>query len=117
MRRAACVFGVIICWFSIAFLTSTTAISAEATQIDSLKARTYTIGGTVIGLKNPGTVRIRDTSDNENESVSNDGTFKLPRAVKSGTAYDVTVGATPTGQSCAVQNGSGTVAKSNQSRR
>jgi len=113
MRRAACVFGVIICWFSIAFLTSTTAISAEATQIDSLKARTYTIGGTVIGLKNPGTVRIRDTSDNENESVSNDGTFKLPRAVKSGTAYDVTVGATPTGQSCAVQNGSGTVAKSN----
>lgn len=122
MRRAAFLFGVAIRWFSISFLTITTAISAElsnspstaaATPVDSLKAKTYTIGGTVIGLKNPGTVRIRDKSDNENESVSNDGTFNLPRAVRSGTAYDVTVGTTPTGQSCAVQNGSGTVAKSN----
>jgi hypothetical protein len=122
MNRAAFALGVGIRWFSISLLTITTAMSAElsnlpstavATPVDSLKARTYTIGGTVIGLKDPGTVRIRDTSDDENESVSSNGTFKLPRALKSGTAYDVTVAATPTGQSCAVQNGSGTVARSN----
>ncbi len=122
MRRAAFLFGTAICWSSISLLTITTAISAElsnspstaaATPVVSLAARTYTIGGTVIGLKNPGTVRIRDKTALENESVTSNGTFKLPRAVKSGTAYDVTIGTAPTGQSCAVQNGSGTVAKAN----
>jgi len=120
MSRAAILMGVFIRWISVSLLTISTATSAELanspataadTGVDSPKARTYTIGGTVIGLKNPGTVRIRDASDGENESVSSNGTFKLPRALRSGTAYDVTVGTTPTGQSCAVQNGSGTVAK------
>ena len=120
MRRAAFVFGVAIGWLLISFLTITTAISAElsnspstagATRVVSLKAQTYTIGGTVIGLEKPGTVRILDKSDNE--SVSSNGAFTLPRAVKSGTAFDVKVGTTPTGQSCAVQNGSGTVANAN----
>src|SRR5208283_4684685 len=46
-------------------------------------------------------------------SVSSNGTFKLPKPLKSGTAFDVTVGTKPTGQSCAVQNGSGTVANAN----
>jgi len=121
MRRAAFVFGVVIRWFSISFLTIGTAICAElpnspatvATPDVSLAARTYTIGGTVIGLKNPGTVRIRDKSSDENESVSSNGVFTLPRAVRTGAAYDVTVVTAPTGQSCAVQNGSGTVARSN----
>jgi len=121
MRRAAIVFGVAIRWLAISSLTITTAICAElsdspsaaATPVVSLKAATYTIGGMVIGLKKPGTVRIRDEIDNENEAVSDNGTFKLPRAVKTGTAFDVTVGTKPTGQTCAVQNGSGTVANAN----
>lgn len=122
MRTAAFALGVAIRGFSISFLTISAAISAQlsnspstaaATPVVSLKAETYTIGGTVIGLKNPGTVRILDTSDSDNESVITNGTFKLPRAVKSGTSFDVTVGKTPTGQSCAVQNGAGTVVDAN----
>lgn len=122
MRRAAFVVGVAISWLSISLLAITTAISADlsdapsmaaAAPVVSLKPETYTIGGTVIGLKYPGTVRILDKSDSDNESVSDNGTFKLPRAVKSGTAFDVTVGKKPTGQSCAVQNGSGTVVNAN----
>jgi hypothetical protein len=72
---------------------------------------TYTIGGRVIGLKNPGTVHVLNGSDND--AISTNGAFTLPTAVKSGTAFKVTVGTTPTGQVCAVQNGSGTVAKAN----
>ncbi len=45
--------------------------------------------------------------------MSRNGTFKLPTAVKSGTAFDVTVGTTPAEQSCAVRNGAGTVANAN----
>jgi len=120
MRRSAFVFGFVIRWFSISLLTITTAIPAElsgspsaaaGTLLVSPTAKTYTIGGTVIGLKSPGTVHILDKNDNE--TVSANGTFNLPRAVKRGTAYDLTVGTTPTGQSCAVQNGSGTVANAN----
>jgi hypothetical protein len=120
MKRAAFVFGVVIGWLSIFFLTITPASSAElaqspstaaATPVVSPEASTYTIGGTVIGLRSRGTVRILDVNDNE--SISTNGTFTLPRAVKRGTAYDVTIGTAPTGQTCAVQNGSGTVANAN----
>ncbi len=103
MRTAAIVFGVAIGWIS-------TPRTAAAEPVVSVNAATYTIGGMVIGLKNPGTVRILDKIDAENVSVSSNGTFKLPKPVTSGTAFDVTVGTKPTGQSCAVQNGTGTVA-------
>jgi len=87
----------------------TTSTVSSATY--TITPMTYTIGGTVIGLKKPGTVHVLNSTDNE--AVSTNGTFILPTAVKSGTAYKVSVGTTPTGQVCAVQNGSGTVAKAN----
>jgi hypothetical protein len=85
--------------------------SAVASATYTITPATYTIGGTVIGLKALGTVKLLNGM--ESDSVSGNGTFKLPTAVINGTKFDVTVGTAPTGQSCAVQNGSGTVANAN----
>ena len=72
---------------------------------------TYTIGGTVIGLKGSGIVHVLNGADDD--AISSNGSFTLATAVTSGTAFDVTFGTLPTGQTCAVQNGSGTVANAN----
>ena len=72
---------------------------------------TYTIGGTVIGLKSAGTVHVLNGSDNA--AISSNGTFALPTALTTGAAFAVAVGALPTGQVCAVQNGAGTVSNAN----
>ena len=85
--------------------------SAVASAIYTITTTKYTIGGRVIGLRNAGTVQILDGS--ERESVSGNGAFKLPTAVATGTAFDVTIGTTPTDQACAVLNGSGTVKTAN----
>lgn len=75
--------------------------------------QTFTIGGTVIGLKSSASVHV--LNGNDNDAITTNGPFTLPTAVASGTAFNVTLGALPTGQVCAVQNGSGTVANGNVS--
>ena len=75
-------------------------------------ATTYTIGGAVIGLNSNSTVTIAygGTSD---LSASTNGPFALPTAVQTQTSYAVVVGASPAGQSCAVQNGAGVIQTTN----
>ena len=90
--------------------TSVAKGSAVALVV-STGPQTYTIGGTVIGLKSSGTVHV--LNGNDNDAVSTNGTFTLPTAVTGGTAFNVTFGTMPAGQICAVQNGSGTVANAN----
>ncbi len=68
---------------------------------------TYTIGGTVSGLTGTGLV-LQDNGGN-NLAVSASGSFAFSTAVDSGAAYSVTVLTQPTGQSCTVTTGSGTV--------
>lgn len=89
---------------------SVTSGSAVALVI-STGPQTYTIGGTVIGLKSSGTVHV--LNGNDDDAVSANGPFTLPTALAAGTAFTVSVGTLPTGQVCAVQNGSGTVANAN----
>jgi hypothetical protein len=90
---------------------SSVAKGSAVALVVSTGPQTYTIGGTVIGLKSSGTVHV--LNGNDNDAVSTNGTFTLPTAVTSGTAFTVSVGTLPTGQVCAVQNGSGTVANAN----
>jgi beta-lactam-binding protein with PASTA domain len=90
---------------------SSVAKGSAVALVVSTGPQTYTIGGTVIGLKSSGTVHV--LNGNDNDAVSANGSFTLPTAVTSGTAFTVSVGALPTGQVCAVQNGSGTVASAN----
>ncbi len=72
---------------------------------------TYTIGGTLIGLAPSATVHVLNGQDSV--ATSANGSFTLPTAVASGGPYTVTVGTPTSAQSCAVQNGAGTVASAN----
>jgi hypothetical protein len=69
----------------------------------------YTIGGTVTGLT--GTVVLRNNS--ETLSISANGPFAFANGVLVGQPYSVSVQTQPAGQTCTVNNGSGTVGSSN----
>lgn len=75
-------------------------------------APTFTIGGLLSGLSPGATVTLIDNG-NDSLVASNNGTFTFRTALLTGAAYNVTVGAQPTGETCTVTNGSGTVATSN----
>ena len=71
---------------------------------------TYTVGGTVSGLS--GTVVLQDNGG-DNLSLSANGTFTFATALTNGATYNVTVSTFPTGQTCTITNGSGTIAAAN----
>ena len=71
---------------------------------------TFTVGGTVSGLS--GTVVLQDNGA-DNLTVTANGPFTFATALASGAAYAVTVKTNPTGQTCAVTNGSGTIGSAN----
>ena len=72
----------------------------------------FTVGGTVSGLAAGKSVALLDNGGN-GISVSSNGAFTFLAQVASGSAYSVTVKTQPTGETCAVTNGSGTVAGAN----
>ena len=65
----------------------------------------YTIGGTITGLS--GSVVLQDNAG-DNLSVSANGTFTFPTKLTNGIAYNVQVLTQPSGQFCALTDGSGT---------
>ncbi len=67
---------------------------------------TYTVGGSVSGLS--GTGLVLQNSGGDNLPVSANGSFGFATAVGAGGPYAVTVLTQPAGQTCTVQNGSGT---------
>jgi hypothetical protein len=76
----------------------------------SASAASFTVGGTVSGLS--GTVVLQDNGG-DNLSVTANGSFTFATPLASGTAYSVTVATNPTGQTCTVTGGSGTIASAN----
>jgi hypothetical protein len=71
---------------------------------------TYTVGGAVSGLS--GTAVLQDNGG-DNLSVSANGPFTFATALAGGASYSVTVKTNPSGQSCSVSSGSGTIAAAN----
>jgi hypothetical protein len=71
---------------------------------------TFNVGGTVSGLT--GTVVLRNNGGDD-LSVSADGSFTFAAKVPSGASYAVTVFTQPTGQTCAVAQGAGTMPSAN----
>jgi hypothetical protein len=96
-------------------LYTTAPVTADCT-VDAtfaLLPPTYTVGGNVSGLVGSGLVlQLNGAND---LSVSADGTFTFPSALANGSAYAVTVGTQPgsPAQTCAVTNGTGTIAGAN----
>ena len=71
-------------------------------------AQTYTVGGSVTGLASGASVVLFDNNSNA-LTVSSNGAFVFTNALASGSRYAVTVSAQPSGQTCSVSAGSGTV--------
>ena len=101
---------------------NTTALDIEAPGFDRDSgvgivmvpafAATYTIGGTVSGLGAGKSVGLLNNGG-DGVTVNANGGFTFATALASGAAYNVTVGTQPTGQTCSVTNGSGTVGAAN----
>jgi hypothetical protein len=71
----------------------------------------YTVGGAVSGLTGTGLVLHNNGGDNL--AVTANGAFTFAASVGAGSPYNVTVFTQPTGQTCVVTNGSGTIAGAN----
>jgi Galactose oxidase, central domain/Kelch motif len=67
----------------------------------------YTVGGTVTGLTGTG-LTLQDNGG-DNLAVAASGSFTFSMQVAGGSPYAVTILTQPSGQSCSVSNGSGTV--------
>lgn len=76
---------------------------------DNSSSGTYSVGGNVSGLS--GTVVLQNNRDDL--SVSANGPFTFNTLLASGAGYIVTVKTNPTGQTCSVANGTGTIALAN----
>ena len=68
---------------------------------------TYTVGGTLTGLT--GASVVLQNNGGSNLTASANGAFTFTTAVESGGAYSVTVLTQPSGQTCTVTSGTGTV--------
>jgi len=72
----------------------------------------YTVGGNVTGLAVGQSVRLLDNSGDDYIATAS-GAFTLATGLAAGANYSVTIGTQPTGQTCEVTNGSGTIDSSN----
>jgi len=91
--------------------TAVTAVTANLTVYAQWTANTYTIGGTISGLT--GTVILQNNGKNNLSIASTSNSFTFSTATTTGNPYLVTVQTQPTGQTCSVNSGSGTVSSAN----
>ena len=86
------------------------ALTAGAPLGGAAPTKTFSIGGTVSGLS--GTVVLQDNGGDD-LSVSSSGPFTFATKLPTGAAYNVTVKTNPSGQTCSITNGTGTVGTAN----
>ena len=86
------------------------AVTGVTVSCTTNAPNTYTVSGTVSGLT--GSV-VLTNNGGDSLSVMRDGSFTFATALTGGAAYSVAVATQPSGQSCAVNNGSGTVGSAN----
>src|SRR5512135_1488666 len=72
----------------------------------------FTVGGTLSGLASGATVTLQNNGADALVLDSN-GVFTFATSLAAGASYAVAVGIQPTGQTCVVSNGSGTVGSAN----
>jgi 6-phosphogluconolactonase (cycloisomerase 2 family) len=89
-----------------------TGASGSASNTGTLQVvNAYSLGGAVTGLAGTGLV-LADTAG-DTLPVAANGNFVFPARLATGTPYTVKVQAQPSGQSCTIANGSGTMGTSN----
>ncbi len=67
----------------------------------------FTVGGSVLGLTGSGLVLQNNGANNL--AISTNGNFSFSTALTGGSTYSVTVATPPSGQTCTLTNGSGTI--------
>lgn len=83
--------------------------SSDIASVHVTCVATYAVGGTVTGLASGGSVTLGGGTAGDS-TVTADGSFTLPTRLAGGAAYAVTVTTQPTGQTCSVDSGTGTIA-------
>jgi predicted GH43/DUF377 family glycosyl hydrolase len=87
------------------------SIDVMNVQVACAASGDYTIAGTISGLTASG-LMLADGTDTVSPAA-NATSFVFPTALANGASYSVTVSAQPSGETCTVTNGSGTVPSSN----
>lgn len=80
-------------------------------QVACVASGGYTVGGTISGLNASGFMLANGTDTVS--PAANATSFVFPTPLGNGASYSVSVGAQPSGETCTITNGSGTVASSN----
>src|SRR6202041_2920610 len=75
-------------------------------------ASNFTVGGTISGLSSGASVTLLDNGGDAYKATAN-GKFTFTTSLATGATYSVTVGTQPTGETCTVTLGSGTVGSAN----
>lgn len=89
--------------------SGTGTITADVTSVSiSCSTNTYTIGGNISGLTTSGLV-LQDNGGDSLTVNSGSSTFTFATKLDYGATYDVTVSSQPTGETCSVSSGTGTV--------
>ncbi len=86
--------------------------TANVTNVAVACTNVYSVTALVSGLASGQSVVLQDNGGN-NLTVSTNGTSTFTTSLATGAAYAVTVLTQPTGQTCAPQSGSGTIAAAN----
>lgn len=94
----------------VAFFSMVVLLGIQACGGSSSTATTYTVGGTVGGLS--GTVVLQNNADDD-LTLTADGAFMFTTALADAATYAVTVLTQPTGQTCTVSDGTGTISAAN----
>ena len=97
----------------VALLALSACGSGSAGSGTNVTPVTYTIGGTISGLTAGGLVLANGSQTAS--PAANATSFTFPTAESSGASYAISVSSQPSGQTCTVVNGSGTVATANVS--
>lgn len=89
-------------------LTIGAARSVTATFVSSSPAPRFTLGGTLSGLAAGARVVLRNNGSDDLTLAAN-GSFQFSQSVAQGASYSVGIATQPSGQTCSVANGSGTM--------
>lgn len=93
-------------------ITSTGAMTYTSGTSPTPGGSSYTVGGSVTGLPANTSVILKN-NNLDTAKVTASGTFAFPTSLSSSSSYSVSVATQPTGATCAVSNGTGTVNNSN----
>jgi hypothetical protein len=93
----------------------TCAISGDSGTIDAQTSPVqvscigpFRVGGTISGMNSGLQITLSDNGS-DTVTVSADGTFSFPTALKPGSAYAIAIGTAPNGEQCSILNASGSV--------